>query len=73
MAHHIASFTIDHHQYLDASGRPVQPLPTRFTNDKKTLVELYRLMQQVRAFDAKAIALQRTGKMGTFPSSLGIP
>ena len=32
---------------------------------------LYRSMYLLRTFDAKAIALQRTGLLGTFPSSLG--
>jgi pyruvate dehydrogenase E1 component alpha subunit len=32
---------------------------------------LYRAMVLTRTFDAKAIALQRTGRLGTFASSLG--
>ena len=35
------------------------------------LIQLYRAMHLLRAFDRKAIALHRTGKLGTFPSSLG--
>lgn len=35
------------------------------------LIGLYRAMCLTRAFDAKAIALQRTGRLGTFASSLG--
>ncbi|HTO56582.1 MAG TPA: pyruvate dehydrogenase (acetyl-transferring) E1 component subunit alpha, partial [Pseudomonadales bacterium] len=35
------------------------------------LVELYKLMLFVRVFDGKAIALQRTGKLGTYASCLG--
>jgi 2-oxoisovalerate dehydrogenase E1 component alpha subunit len=40
---------------------------------KKTadLVPLYRAMIRTRTFDAKAVALQRTGRLGTFASSLG--
>jgi len=34
-------------------------------------VALYRGMVLARAFDAKAVALQRTGRLGTFPSALG--
>jgi pyruvate dehydrogenase E1 component alpha subunit len=34
-------------------------------------VALYRALVLTRAFDAKAIALQRTGKIGTFASALG--
>jgi pyruvate dehydrogenase E1 component alpha subunit len=39
--------------------------------DTKELVRLYRAMALTRAFDAKAIALQRTGRLGTYASSLG--
>ena len=48
----------------------VVPLP-KFTNNSPALVELYRGMILTRTFDAKAIALQRTGRLGTFASSLG--
>jgi pyruvate dehydrogenase E1 component alpha subunit len=37
----------------------------------QTLIALYRAMVLTRAFDAKAVALQRTGKLGTFASSVG--
>src|SRR3974390_3184236 len=42
-----------------------------FAHDPAALVGLYRAMVLTRAFDAKAVALQRTGKLGTFPSSVG--
>jgi pyruvate dehydrogenase E1 component alpha subunit len=32
---------------------------------------MYRAMTQVRVFDAKAVNLQRTGQLGTYPSCLG--
>jgi pyruvate dehydrogenase E1 component alpha subunit len=35
------------------------------------LEKLYREMTRTRAFDGKAIALQRTGQLGTFASALG--
>ena len=35
------------------------------------LVDLYSAMTRARAFDGKAIALQRTGQLGTFASALG--
>jgi 2-oxoisovalerate dehydrogenase E1 component alpha subunit len=34
-------------------------------------VALYRAMVMARRFDAKAVALQRTGRLGTFASALG--
>jgi 2-oxoisovalerate dehydrogenase E1 component subunit alpha len=35
------------------------------------LIRLLEAMERTRAFDAKAIALQRTGRLGTYPSCLG--
>jgi len=32
---------------------------------------MYRMMVRARAFDTKAVNLQRTGKLGTYPSCLG--
>jgi pyruvate dehydrogenase E1 component alpha subunit len=66
----VASFTIDYTQFLDPDGQPTQPLPP-FAREPAALIPLYRAMVQTRAFDAKAIALQRTGKIGTFASALG--
>ena len=39
--------------------------------DKKILLDIYYNIVRNRTFDRKAIALQRTGMLGTFPSSLG--
>jgi 2-oxoisovalerate dehydrogenase E1 component alpha subunit len=64
------NFHIDYTQYLGPDGEPVQPLPA-FAQDAAALVPLYRAMVLTRAFDTKAIALQRTGKLGTFASSVG--
>ena len=66
----VASFDIAYTRYLDTSGRPTQPLPA-FARDHDALVSLYRAMVLTRAFDAKAVALQRTGRLGTYPSCLG--
>jgi len=55
---------------LDPAGELVGSLPA-FANDAGALVALYRAMVLTRAFDAKAIALQRTGRLGTYASSLG--
>src|SRR5687768_18064349 len=53
-----------------SDGREVTNLPS-FAADPRALVPDYRAMVQMRAFDAKAIALQRTGKIGTYASTLG--
>ncbi len=65
-----ASFQIEYLQYLDAHGKVVAPLPA-FAQDTEKLVELYRAMVLMRTYDAKAIALQRTGQLGTYASLLG--
>jgi len=66
----VARFEIHHSQYIDAHGKAVQPLP-EFARDPVNLVALYRWMALMRAYDTKAIALQRTGQIGTFASLLG--
>ena len=65
-----AQFEIQYSQYLDPSGTAVQALPA-FAEKAADLIPLYRAMVLTRRFDAKAVALQRTGRMGTYPSSLG--
>ena len=65
-----ARFQIELVRYLGPEGETLLPLP-EFTRDPDLLVALYRSMVLTRAFDTKAIALQRTGKLGTFASSLG--
>jgi pyruvate dehydrogenase E1 component alpha subunit len=66
-----ATFEIEYLQYLDADGKLVRDDLPAFARDIKQLVELYRVMLFVRVFDGKAIALQRTGKLGTYASCLG--
>lgn len=56
--------------FLDATGKEVQALPD-FARDRDTLVEMYAAMVKTRVFDTKAVALQRTGRLGTYASSLG--
>lgn len=66
----VAKFEIHHSRFLDEHGKQVQPFP-EFARDPANLVALYRWMVLMRAYDAKAIALQRTGQLGTFASLLG--
>lgn len=66
----VATFQVQFRRFLDPAGRVVEPLPP-FAADPQNLIPLYRMMALTRAFDAKAIALQRTGRLGTFASSLG--
>ena len=66
----VARFEIRYSRFLDPKGNALRPLPD-FAADRAELVALYRAMMLARAFDAKAVALQRTGRLGTFPSALG--
>lgn len=66
----VAQFQIAHRQILDAGGRLVAPLP-HFAEGLPEVVKMYEAMTRVRVFDAKAVNLQRTGRLGTYPSSLG--
>jgi pyruvate dehydrogenase E1 component alpha subunit len=65
-----ANFTIEYLQYLDPLGKEVAELP-EFARDGAKVLELFKEMLKVRSFDAKAVALQRTGKLGTYASCLG--
>jgi pyruvate dehydrogenase E1 component alpha subunit len=67
-----ATFEIEYLQYLDADGELVRDDLPDWVKDGKELVELYKLMTFLRVFDGKAIALQRTGKLGTYASCLGM-
>jgi pyruvate dehydrogenase E1 component alpha subunit len=66
----VASFDINYTRFVDPAGQPVETLPA-WTKEPARLIELYRGMVLTRRFDAKAIALQRTGRLGTYASSLG--
>ena len=66
-----ATFEIEYLQYLDPEGKLVRNDLPEFARDPKQLVELYKTMSFVRVFDSKAVALQRTGKLGTYASCLG--
>ncbi|MEM9303236.1 MAG: thiamine pyrophosphate-dependent enzyme, partial [Pseudomonadota bacterium] len=67
----IASFEVKYRQYLDPEGRLTSDQPPPLASDFDQLRSLYGLMVLTRTFDAKAIKLQRTGKLGTYASSLG--
>ncbi|OGV37955.1 MAG: pyruvate dehydrogenase (acetyl-transferring) E1 component subunit alpha [Legionellales bacterium RIFCSPHIGHO2_12_FULL_35_11] len=61
----VARFEIPFTQILNEQAQIHGELP-EFASDKKILKKLYRSMVLTRLFDKKAIALQRTGKMGTY-------
>lgn len=66
----IDRFEIPYYQYLNENSQLADEIPS-LAEDDKILTELYRLMVLVRTMDTKAIALQRTGKLGTYPSTRG--
>ena len=68
----VATFEIEYLQYLDAEGALVRDDLPEFAQDIALLVDLYKRMTFLRVFDGKAIALQRTGKLGTYASALGM-
>jgi 2-oxoisovalerate dehydrogenase E1 component alpha subunit len=66
----VAEFKIHYRQILGPGGEAVAPLP-QFAKDSAEVVRMYRAMTLVRVFDTKAVNLQRTGQLGTYPSCLG--
>jgi len=67
--HAVAEPGLELIRFLTPEGVPCADVPPPVADDE--LVAMYRLMTRCRAFDGKAIALQRTGKLGTFASGLG--
>src|ERR1700757_900525 len=66
----IARFEVRRRSYLAPDGTVLRPLPD-FASDMAKLLALYRGMVLTRAFDLKAVSLQRTGRLGTYAVSLG--
>ncbi|MCF6288703.1 MAG: pyruvate dehydrogenase (acetyl-transferring) E1 component subunit alpha [Proteobacteria bacterium] len=67
----VASFNVEYKQYLSPQGELVGDITPDIAKDYEQLKALYETMVMTRIFDAKAITLQRTGKLGTYASSLG--
>ena len=63
-------FSVVSTRYLDEAGQPLDTLP-ELASDTARLLDAYRSMVLTRTLDQKIIALQRTGKCGTYPSVLG--
>jgi len=66
----IARFEIRRRAYLAPDGAGLRSLPS-FASDTALLVSFYRAMVLARAFDLKAVSLQRTGRLGTYAVGLG--
>ena len=66
----VAEFKVYYRQFLNPSGKQeVEHSLEQF--DPKSLIPIYKAMRFTRAFDTKAVSLQRTGRIGTYASSLG--
>lgn len=65
----IATFSVPRLQYLNEHSECLQAFPAGITD--KTLLDWYQKMAFLRVFDYQMVNLHRTGKIGTFPSSLG--
>src|SRR6202167_2018097 len=66
----VAQFEIPYRACLDGDGAALGTLPA-WVEDGELLRRMYRMMVRARAFDTKAVNLQRTAKLGTYPSCLG--
>jgi pyruvate dehydrogenase E1 component alpha subunit len=66
----VAQFEIRRRAYLSVDGTALAPFPA-FASAPEELIPLYRGMVLTRALDVKAVALQRTGRLGTYAVSLG--
>lgn len=66
----VARFEIRRRQFLGEAGEPVVGLPA-YATDTSFVLSLYRGMCLARAYDAKCVNLQRTGRLGTFATALG--
>ena len=66
----IAKFAVRRRAYLAPDGSVLRELPD-FAADQNLVVSLYRAMVLTRTFDLKAVSLQRTGRLGTYATSLG--
>lgn len=63
-------FSITRRGYLDRNGKLIGEPPAA-SREPQLLLAAYRNMVLTRALDKKAVALQRTGQMGTYAASLG--
>jgi len=66
-----AEFKIEYLQYLDTDGMLVRDDLPEALRDPRALLPMFKQMLFVRVFDGKSIALQRTGKLGTYAACLG--
>jgi 2-oxoisovalerate dehydrogenase E1 component alpha subunit len=66
----IAKFEVRRRAYLAPDGAILRDLPN-FAAAQNLIVPMYRGMALARTFDLRAVSLQRTGRLGTYATSLG--
>jgi len=66
----IANFAVRRRAYIAPDGGVLSELPN-FASTQSVVVSMYRAMAMARSFDLKAVSLQRTGRLGTYATSLG--
>ena len=66
----IAKFAVRRRAYIAPDGGVLSE-PPNFASDQGVVVSMYRAMALARSFDLKAVSLQRTGRLGTYATSLG--
>jgi len=64
------NFTVSSHQCLDEHANVIGELPS-WASSLDNLLKAYRSMLYSRMFDDKAIKLQRTGLLRTYPPAIG--
>ena len=66
----VARFEIRRRRYIDEEGTLVRPLPAALS-EPRSIVRLYRAMVLARTLDAKCVALNRQGRLGTYATAYG--
>ena len=66
----VASFEIRRRRYIDEEGAVVRALPAALSAPG-SIIRLYRAMVLARTLDAKCVALNRQGRLGTYATAYG--
>ena len=66
----VARFEVRRRRYIDDAGTVVHPLPDALS-EPHSIVRLYRAMVLARTLDAKCVALNRQGRLGTYATAYG--
>jgi pyruvate dehydrogenase E1 component alpha subunit len=67
----VAAFEIFYYQYLNEKGEAIGELPEDIAKQPELWQKFYRNLVLNRLYDETAVKLQRTGKLGTYPPTVG--